>query len=258
VVQEWGGLAFGTQIALLAVVALVLGVAGVAVARAGAARVSDTRRRLAGALLTGCALAVAFLVGLVLDHLASRTDWPDHYWPAVAGAAAGAVVAAVGYRVARTALGLVAVLAGVLTAVGNAVDDGTQAGLAFLAIGLVWLVLTERGVLVERQVARALGVATALVGAQLPVLDGEQRALGYALTLAVAVAGTAAYLRLHGWPYLAVAVLAVTLVVPEAVADWTDGSLGAVGGVLLTGVTLLIASATGYRLRADQGRPHTP
>jgi hypothetical protein len=46
--------------------------------------------------------------------------------------------------------------------------------------------------------------------------------------------------------------------VPEAVADWTDGSLGAVGGVLLTGVTLLIASATGYRLRADQGRPHTP
>ena len=53
------------------------------------------------------------------------------------------------------------------------------------------------------------------------------------------------------WPYLAGAVVAVTLVVPEAVSDWTDGSLGAVGGVLVAGVTLLVASFAGYRIRAE-------
>ena len=43
----------------------------------------------------------------------------------------------------------------------------------------------------------------------------------------------------------------MTLLVPEVVADWTGGSLGAVGGVLVAGVTLLLASFAGYRLRAE-------
>jgi hypothetical protein len=92
---------------------------------------------------------------------------------------------------------------------------------------------------------------TALVGAQAPVVDGTHAEVGYALTVVVAVAGVAAYLRLAGWPYLALAVLGVTLVVPEAVSDWTAGSLGAVGGVLVAGITLLLASLAGFRLRRE-------
>jgi len=61
----------------------------------------------------------------------------------------------------------------------------------------------------------------------------------------------AIYLPKLAWPYLAGAVLAVTLVVPEAVADWTGDSLGAIGAVLVTGITLLLASFAGYRLRAQ-------
>ena len=98
---------------------------------------------------------------------------------------------------------------------------------------------------------RAWRVATALVGAQVPVIDGSHSWLGYLLTVLVAVIGIALYLGKVAWPYLAGAVVAVTLVVPEAVSDWTDDSLGAIGAVLVTGVTLLVASLAGYRLRAE-------
>jgi len=76
------------------------------------------------------------------------------------------------------------------------------------------------------------------------------RTLGVAVTLVAAV-GIALNLGKVAWPYLAGAVIAVTLVVPEAVSDWTEGSLGAVGGVLVTVMTLLVAAFAGYRLRAE-------
>ena len=50
-------------------------------------------------------------------------------------------------------------------------------------------------------------------------------------------------------------VAAITLVVPEALLDWTDGSLGTAGMLLATGVTLLVASLLGLRLRQEVGTP---
>ena len=263
-VQEWGSLAFAARVSLLAVVALVLVVAGSLVSRvpAGAAPLRDAtqdlRRRLAGTLLTGAALAVAFLVGHVVDQL-TNPQFPDIYWPAVAGAGAGVLVAAVGHRVAPTAAGVVGILAGLVTATVTLVDDidtvgsqGDAIGVALALLGIGWLVLTERGYFRELVVARSLGVALMLLAAQIPVLDGSHQWLGYLLTALVAAGGIAVYLGKAAWPYLAVAVLAVTLVVPEAVADWTEGSLGATGGVLVAGITLLVASFAGYRLRSGQ------
>ncbi len=260
-VQQWDGLGFGARIALLAVVTAVLAVAGVVSARVPAGQPAvredsqDVRRRLAGALLTGAALAASFLVGYVLEE---RGDfgYPGAYWPAVAGAAVGVLIAAIAYRIAPTALGLVAMLGGVVTVVINVVEtldhnEGDAIGVLLFVVGAVWLGLTEMGLFREQTVARALGVATALVGAQVPVIDGTHSWLGYALTVLVAVVGIAVYLGRVAWPYLAGAVIAVTLVVPEAVSDWTGGSLGAVGGVLVAGVTLLVASYSGYRLRAE-------
>ena len=261
--EQWAELGFGPRVALLAVTTVVLSVAGVVAARmpAGAPALidpaNDISRRLAGALLTFAALAAAFLVGLVLDHTGTY-EYPAIYWPAVAGALVGVLVAGVGYRLAPTALGLVGILGGVLTLVMNLIDriewagsDGDTAGLMLFATGVVWLVLTELGVFREITVARALGAATALLGAQVPAIDGTHAWLGYALTLLVAVAGIVMYLRSVSWPYLAASLLAVTLLVPEAVIDWTAGSLGAVGGVLVAGITLLLASYAGYRIRAE-------
>jgi hypothetical protein len=260
-VQQWGDLGFGARTALLAVVTAVLTLAGVVSSRVPAGQPSlrednqAVRRRLAGALLTGAALAGSCLVGYVLDEWGDFA-YPAVYWPAVAGAAVGVLVAGVGYRIAPTALGLLAMMAGVVTVAINVVEtfddnEGDAIGVLLFLIGAVWLGLTEMGLFREVTVARALGVATALVGAQVPVMDGTHSWLGYLLTVLVAVVGIAVYLGRVDWPYLAGAVIAVTLVVPEAVSDWTGGSLGAVGGVLVAGVTLLVASYAGYRVRAE-------
>ena len=261
--EQWAALGFAPRVALLAMTTAVLLVAGAVAAKVPAGEpelrdaANDIRRRLAGALLTFGALTAAFLVGLVLDH-SGTYEYPGIYWPAVAGAVVGVLVAAVGYRLAPTALGLVGILGGVLTLVMNLIDriewagsEGDTAGLMLFATGVAWLVLTELGVFREVTVARALGAATTLLGAQVPAIDGTHAWLGYALTLFVAVAGIVIYLRSVAWPYLAVSLLAVTLLVPEAVVDWTAGSLGAVGGVLIAGITLLLASYAGFRIRAE-------
>lgn len=260
-VQEWDGLGFATRVALFAVVSVVLLAAGVVATRVPAGRpglldpANDVRRRLGGALFAFGALSTAFLVGLVVDQ-AMTTEFPDIYWPSVAGAAAGTAVAAIGYRIAPSAVGVVAVMAGVVTMLLTFTDqayigsEGDSAGLLFASTGVLWLVITELGAFREITVARTLGVALTLVGAQAPVIDGTHAWLGYLLTLGVVIGGIALYLRKLAWPYLAGGVIAVTLVVPEAVYDWTGGSLGGVGGVLVAGVTLLLASFAGYRIRA--------
>jgi hypothetical protein len=48
-----------------------------------------------------------------------------------------------------------------------------------------------------------------------------------------------------------VGVLGITVVVPEAVTDWTDGSLGVAGGVLVAGLALLGASLAGLRVKQE-------
>ena len=269
VAEQWPGLGFGVRVTLLAVATVVLVIAGVVAARVPPDApvlldpTNDTRRRLAGALFTGAGVVAGFLAGYVAEEL-MEIRYPGVYWPAVLGAVAGTVVAAVGYRLAPTAVGLVGMLVGACTAAGQLPggvqtigSDGDAAGVVFFVVGLGWLALTETGVFRESTIARTLGVAVTLLGAQIPAIDGTHGWFGYLLTLVVAVGGVAAYLRTNAWPYLAVAVVAVTLVVPEAVADWTEGSLGAVGGVLVAGVTLLVASLGGYRLRSETTDPET-
>lgn len=256
--QEWSGLGYPTQVIMLAVVMAVLGGAGAVSARvpAGSALrdpANDSRRRLSGTLLTGAALTAAFLAGLVVDrHVDANLQ--EIYWPVVAGGVLGLVVCAVGYRLAPTALGVLGMLGFLVTAVtslASVADDFWMVGVALFLTGALWLAVAEAGAFREVAVARAAGVATALVGAQLAVIEGTDSWIGYVLTLVVVLVGIVAYLRTTAWPYLAGAVGGVTLLVPEVVSDWTEGSLGAIGAVLVTGVTLLLASFAGYRLRAE-------
>lgn len=261
--QEWDDLGFSAQVGVLVVAMTALVATGVVSSRAGGAITDpsyDARRRLAGAAMTGAAVAAWGLVGIVVDHYVSQRPFD---WPLALGALAALVVTAIGYRWAPTALGVLAAATSLSTLVGVLVErvgdvlgigdssQGALVGIVFLAVGAAWLVATESGLFGERMVARAVGVSIAFGAAQIPVLEGQHEWLGYLLTAIVVGVAVAAYVARLAWPYLAVAVIGVTVVVPEAVSDWTDGSLGVVGGVLLTGITLLLTSFAGYRMRSE-------
>lgn len=254
--QSWDDLGDVGQVGFLAAVALVLAVAGaVTLGSRAQAATNDVRRRLSGTLLTGSALASAFAVGVAIEVFTDQR-FDELYWPALAGGLVVAVISAVGYRFSSTAVGLVGMLGGAVTVAIQLADavDGDESlwvGLAFFTVAVIWLVLTELGLFDQQTIARTFGVAVALFGAQVATFSGDRDWVGYLLTALVAAVGVWLYLVRLDWPYLAVAVLAVTLVVPEAVSDWTEGSLGVVGGVLVAGITLLAASFAGYRLRKE-------
>lgn len=265
-VQVWDDLGFTARLVVVGLLAAVLAAGGLgavagdlgAVTRRDPA--SDSRRRLGGTLLTGAALSLALLVGMLVDRAGGTPAYgePGLSWTLLAGCLVGLAGAAVGYRLAPSAVGLLGMAAALCTLTPTLVApldlgiDGVVLGVALMLTALGWLVLTEVGWFAEVTLARVLGVVLALSAAQTPVVDGEQAWFGYLLTALVAVAGTVVYLFRSAWPYLAVAVVAVTIVVPEAVVDWTDGGLGAAGAVLVTGVTLLAASLLGAWLRSSR------
>jgi hypothetical protein len=202
-------------------------------------------------LFTGGGLAAAFTSGLVL----TRPHVSDLAGSALLLAAlVGTVVVAVGYRLAPSVVGQVGTAVGVVCTVSGAlelahsVDSDPWFGLAVLSLGVGWLLLVERGVWRERQAGQLVAGALALVGAQYSVF-GDHALLAYVATGLLALAAFAGYVARSSWPYLATGVLAATLVVPEALTDWTEGSVGSAGGLLAAGVTLLAASLLGLSLR---------
>lgn len=247
----WSGLGDGTRTAVLLGVAAALAVAGAVLAIASGqdlvdlrADVDSPRRRLVSTLWALAALAASGGVGVLVDG-----------GEPVEAAFAGLVVAALGYLLVSGGPGHVATAAAVATLLGATivrVDDGASAtayALAYVGLGAVWALLTALRVLRERDLGFALAATAALVGAQLPVVAGGEEAVGYVLTTAVALGGYLGFLTSRSWPVLAAAVVATTLVVPEALHDWTDGSVSVAGAVLVAGLTLLAASAAGLRLR---------
>jgi hypothetical protein len=258
VLRSWDDLGDVGQVSFLVAVALVLGVAGVFTVPRPDTRESDLRRRLSGTLLTGSSLAAGTAVGVALEVFSDQR-YDDVYWPAVLGGVVVVAGSALAYRFASTALGLVAMVGGALDVgmnLGSGLapsgdDEAIGVGIALFSIGVVWVLLTELGVFDQLTIARSLGVTVAVFGAQVTSFTDDRSWIGYLMSVVVAGVGVWLYLTRQDWPYLAGAVVAVTLVVPEAVSDWTDNSLGAVGGVLLAGITLLAASFAAYRLRKE-------
>ncbi|MGZ4426454.1 MAG: hypothetical protein ACXVXM_03600 [Nocardioidaceae bacterium] len=252
------GLLYGAAVLLFAA-GVVLGLTGGGLAdlRAGT---QPVRRRLAGVLFTvaagaGAAATVVWLVHALHPGTAEVDRTP------VVGLAGSLVLVALGvagYLLAPTLLGQAVVAVGAGYATAFALDTVADVapvplGLLLLGLGVVWLLLAERGWWREVTAGRVVGCLFLLVGAQVPV--GSATAwVGYVATLTVAVAGFALYVVRRAWPYLAVGVAGVSLVVPEALLDWTEGSLGTAGVLLVSGVTLLGASLFGMRLRSTRGR----
>ncbi|WP_126688300.1 hypothetical protein [Nocardioides ferulae] len=275
VAQQWPELSVATRAALLAATSLLLCGAGLGVGITGGGirrlrtDASTLRRHLAGLLLTGSAGAAAGAVLVLSIHLVER-DGPLEERGYLIGMSASATLllgSLAGYLIAPTAFGQLAaawsvfLLSGfVLEGLGWHEIAGTQ-GVVLLVVGAAWLVITERGWWRERQIGQAVGCVLTLIGAQLTM---ELAAwLGYSLTFAVAVAAFAAYARGHAAAYLVLGVVGTTLVAPEALLDWTDGSIGAAGVLLVAGASLLGASLVAlgvHRSRTDAspGRPGDP
>lgn len=258
--EGWNDLTAGQQAVALGGIAVVLAASGLAVRqllvrRPGGALTADAARRLGSVLLSGAAVGACFAVALGVDA-ADGVSYGD--WPGVAGALALVLTGAAAYRLVPSAFGQLVVVAGVFALVPYSLElghggVGVWMGIVELLLAVGWLVLAELGAFRERLVATALGSGWALLGAQLALIDGDHASLGYLLTALVAVAGFAEYVRTLRWPYVGAAVVAVTLVVPEAVTDWTDGSVGPAGAVLLAGLAMLAAAFAGLRIRKEHG-----
>lgn len=254
----WADLGATTQVVLLLASALVLGGVGVAAVlttppTAGTAEPSAVRRRLASVLLTAAAGCTAFGVGVAVAETEASAELT-----VLLAAAAGLVVALAGYRFAPTAVGQLGAAVAAVTMLPSglgALDSDTSSivplAVAILALGGLWVVAAERGWWREVDAARVVGSLLAVLAAQLPVITGDEVWVGYGLTSAVAVAGFAGYLATRAWPHLAVGVVGLTLVVPEAMHDLFGQSLGAAGVLLVAGVTLLGAALLGLRLRQE-------
>lgn len=260
VAEQWAGFSVAGRVATLAAIASVLLGSAVAVVltarRPLRERAEDdgVRRRLASALACGGAVASEFAVWVLVDDIEQQVS----SMPWFAGGVVLAAVAVGGYLLAPSALGQVVVAVGAGQALGSGLDllvpsgDEVSVALALVALGVAWLALAERDVWGERTYGLVIGCLFLLLGGQIPVLT-DNGPLGYLLTGAVAVATVALYVRTRAIPYLGAAVAALTLAVPEALLDWTDGSLGPVGVLFVSGVTLLVAGLLGLRLRREVG-----
>jgi hypothetical protein len=254
----WADLTLGVQVGLLLgtaaiLVAAALTLAVAARARGGlAAEPEAVRRRLASVLMTGAAGCAAFGTGLLLDDRLSSTELAT-----MCAALVALAVALVGYRIAPTTVGQLGIVVPALVAVPTflaSLDTQSSSPLPlaglYLLLGVVWLVLAERGVWREVLPARVIGCVVAVLGAQVPVFD-TLAWTGYVATAVVGAAAFWLYVVSRAWPYLATGVVAVTIAVPEALSDWFEGALGAAGVLLATGVTLLLAALAGLRLRQE-------
>jgi hypothetical protein len=248
IAQSWDDLSRAGRVASLAI-AVALVVAGAAIGggtlgklRALGQDEESPRRRLVSTLFTLAAAAAAGAAGAAIDR----------HEP-VAASVAGLVVVGLGYALVPALIGQLGTWAAAAALVMSGVDEATQddlgviGGLALIALGITWAALARRNVFAEPYVGLGIGAATTLLGAQFALMD--QRNLSYALTALVAAACFAGFVVVRNWLVLATGVLAVVLVVPEALNDWTDGGLGGAALLLAAGVALLAASGVGLRLR---------
>jgi hypothetical protein len=257
--SAWPDLSRAARVGWLAVIAVVLVLAGVAVLATARLPLSlllpelragglPVRRRLTSALWSLAGLAVGAAVAVGLE--------PATPFPA---ALAALPVLVAGYAVAPAVVGHAAVFAAFALASASTLD---QAGvvdqpipyaLVLLGVAAVWAVLTLTAVLRERTLGLALATGIAFAGAMVPA--GQDPWVSHALGAVLAVVLFAGYVRLRAdrcWPLLAGAVLTTTVVAAQLTSDLLGGRTSRAVVVLVAGVVLLASSALGLRLRGQE------
>jgi hypothetical protein len=95
------------------------------------------------------------------------------------------------------------------------------------------------------------GLAIAVLGGQVAILDESTDVIGYTLLGLVGVAGFLLHVARPLTAYLLVSVAAVTLVIPQLTADLSDAALGTEGNWLMTGFAFVCSALVAWRLHEE-------
>lgn len=257
--ESWASMSRPTRTALLAGFALVFALAGLLVAggpRAvgglarGPAGARDgiagagglVRRRIAAVLFALAAVPAALAAGIAVDR-----------YPVLTGTLVGLAVAVAGWALLPAVPGVLMTAAMSVAAISGLIEEVLRpspltVGLLILALGLAWIAISVVGLVRPRWLGLAIGAGMALLGAQQPLGDPNPW-WAYGLTAAVAIASFALYRWQRELVLLIAGVVGMTLAVPEAVSDLTNGALGGAAILLVAGAVLVAASAVGLRIR---------
>ncbi|MGW5055029.1 DUF2157 domain-containing protein [Actinokineospora sp. NPDC004072] len=194
------------------------------------------------------AATALFALGAGVGALAAGTFATAHEGAWAASTALALSALTYGYLPSLPGLGVAGISAFALVVdlvLVEAGGDGRAAAAALTALGVLWGALTVSEFVRPAWTGYGIGVATALIGAQLSI-DGLGRVTwAYILTAGVAVFCSVAYARYRHPILLAGAVIGNTVAVPQALWDWTGGTVGAAAGVLVAGAVLLLLGALG-------------
>ncbi|MFK4039891.1 hypothetical protein ACI2LC_29180 [Nonomuraea wenchangensis] len=223
--------------------------------REGVERAGPGRRRTGGVALA-LASATGALAAAELSAAVTGTRL-------MAAAVTGLVLAAAGYVAlpggpcAVAAAGFAALTA---EAVAGELSgyDSMAVGLTLVGTGVVWTALVRAGVIRQRRLGLGLGAAVALFGAQHGLGTGADLAWSYVTTTAVALACLVLYRWERAWVLLVAGVAGLTLAVPEAVWDWTDGAVGGSIALMIAGLVLVASSVLGLRLHRASRPDRSP
>jgi hypothetical protein len=258
VAPNWEDFSAPVRVAILAGPAILLLVCGLLLARTTPGGWSfhpgdqaGPRRRLIGVLTLAAGGLLAGVAAVVTGQHAARGV------PLTLLAVWG-----IGYLLCRGAVLQLATASALLWSILAVVNPSSDhelrvAGAALVLAGAGWAIMTVFGLLDERDLGIALAGAMAFIGAQLIVSAGPA-ALGYLLLILLAGLGLAGYLRSRQLSALGVGTVSLAVVVPQAVIDYTEGSFGAAGALLLCGLSIVAASALGMRLHASASTPPPP
>jgi hypothetical protein len=247
---EWEHFSRAERVLLLAVPALLLLIGAVATAlAAGLARPDhQARERLVGALVI---VGGGLLAGAAAAGLEAGGD--ERWVPVVALAVWGA-----GYLLRRGALLQVATASALFWSVLVVPPDLDRhwpltGGLLFLT-GAIWAALTAYGLVAERPTGFTVAAALAFVGGEAVALADDRQELGYVLLVVLAAAGLGGYARTRELSALAAGALGLVVVVPQAIIDYTEDSMGAAGALLVSGLSVVAVSVLVTRLHGRPGR----
>jgi hypothetical protein len=127
---------------------------------------------------------------------------------------------------------------------------------ALIVVAMIWAAATGLALLRESSIGILVVGVSGFVGSEMLINSTAwvDEATwhgfwpGYLTLVVFATAGFWAYIRLRDLAALLVGVVALATVVPQSVLDYTSGSLGAGGALLLIGLSIVGASAIGFRL----------
>jgi len=150
-------------------------------------------------------------------------------------------------------LAMMCLFAGTASALlANFVDTDSWPGLGFWAVGVLWVLLGQIGVLRPAEMARVMGAVLALFGSMITTSDRADAALVFSLATVVAVVVLAVVLG--DLLLLAVGSLGAIQAILMAVSEWFPNSLAAALALLLVGGALVL-TAIWIARRGARGRP---